>query len=352
VLRVVFALFLLLAVGLVLLPSPVKPEAWSPPPAPPLVGPLAPNEVLRDAALLAEGAVRGPEDLAFDAVGRVYAATADGKVVRLGANGAVEDYAATGGRPLGLRFDAGGSLVVCDLVKGLLAIDPARRVTVLATEADGVPFAFINNVDIASDGAIYFSDATSKFRGQDYRFDLLEARPHGRLLRYDPSARKTSVVLPDLYFANGVALSRNEDFLVVSETYRYRLRRYWLKGPKAGTSDVLADDLPGFPDNVDGNRHGSFWVAMFTVRNAVADALHPRPWAKSMLAKLPLAWWPKAEQYGLVLEVGEDGRILRSFHDPGGRRVHQITTARESSGQLYLGTLEQSWIGRLALPPR
>jgi sugar lactone lactonase YvrE len=352
VVRVLLALLLLLVVGLVVLPSPVNPEAWAPPPAPPLAGPLAPNEVLRDAALLAEGAVHGPEDLAFDAEGRVYAATADGKIVRLGADGKVEDYATTGGRPLGIRFDAAGNLLACALGKGLVSIDRTRRVTVLSTEADGVPFAFIDNLDVASDGTVYFSDATSKFAGQDYRFDLLEARPHGRLLRYDPATRETRVVLPNLYFANGVALSQNEDFLVVSETYRYRLTRYWLKGPTAGTSDVFLDNLPGFADNVDGNRHGSFWVAMFTVRNKVADALHPRPWAKAMLAKLPLALWPRPERYGLVLEVGEDGRILRSFHDPGGRRVQQITSARESSGQLYLGSLEQTWIGRLALPPR
>jgi sugar lactone lactonase YvrE len=350
--RVLTALLLLFLAGIVLLPSPVQPEAWSPPPAPPLAGPLAPNEVLRDAALLAEGAVRGPEDLAFDAEGRVYAATADGKVKRLAPDGKPEDFATTGGRPLGIRFDAAGSLIACDAAKGLVSIDPTGRVTVLATEAEGVPFGFIDNLDVASDGAVYFSDASSKFHAPDYRLDLLEARPHGRLLRYDPETRQTRVLLPRLYFANGVALSRNEDFLVVSETYRYRLTRYWLKGEKAGTSEVFLDNLPGFPDNVDGNRRGSFWVAMFTVRNRVADALHPRPWAKSMLAKLPLVLWPRPARYGLVLEVDEDGRILRSFHDPGGRRVHQVTTAREYSGQLYLGNLEQDWIGRLPLPPR
>lgn len=296
--------------------------------------------------------MRGPEDIAFDAEGRVYAATADGKVKRLSPDGRPEDFVDTGGRPLGIRFDAAGNLIACDLAKGLVSIDRAGRVTVLSTEAEGVPFAFIDNLDIASDGAIYFSDASSKFGGQDYRLDLLESRPHGRLLRYEPATRQTRVLLPRLYFANGVALSKNEDFLVVSETYRYRLTRYWLKGEKAGTSDVLLDNLPGFPDNVDGNRRGSFWVAMFTVRNPVADALHPRPWAKSMLAKLPLALWPRPARYGLVLEVDEEGRILRSFHDPGGRRVHQVTAAREHSGQLYLGNLEQDWIGRLALPPR
>ncbi len=350
--RVLFALLLLLLAGLVLLPSPVEPEAWSPPPAPPLAGALAPNEVLRDAALLAQGAVRGPEDLAFDAEGRVYAATADGKVKRLAPDGTLEDFATTGGRPLGIRFDAAGNLIACDLAKGLVSIDPRGRVTVLATEAEGVPFALHRQPR----------------RGERRRRLLLRRQlevprpglplrpPGGAAARTAPALRPGDAgdarAPPRLYFANGVALSRNEDFLVVSETYRYRLTRYWLKGEKAGTSDVLLDNLPGFPDNVDGNRRGSFWVAMFTVRNPLADALHPRPWAKSMLAKLPLALWPRPARYGLVLEVDEEGRVLRSFHDPGGRRVHQVTAAREYSGQLYLGNLEQDWIGRLALPPR
>ena len=53
-----------------------------------------------------------------------------------------------------------------------------------------------------------------------------------------------------------------------------------------------------------------------------------------------------------MLEIDEGGRILRSLHDPGGQRVFQITSARERDGQLYLGNLDQRWIGRLALPPR
>jgi hypothetical protein len=58
------------------------------------------------------------------------------------------------------------------------------------------------------------------------------------------------VLLKDLYFANGVALSANEDFVLVNETYRYRISRYWLKGEQAGTQDVFIDNLPGLPDNL------------------------------------------------------------------------------------------------------
>ena len=349
------ALLVLLAAALVvlaLLPSPIDPLAFEPPPAPAPEGPLAPNEALRPAELLAVGTLHGPEYLAFDASGRLYAATAEGAIVRLDEAGQPRLFAATGGRPLGMRFTAAGELLVCDSDKGLLSVDPGGRVTALAVEAEGVPFRLTDNLDVARDGTVYFSDASDRFGQPDYLLDLFEARPHGRLLRYDPVSRRTTVLLRDLYFANGVALSQGEDFVLVNETYRYRTRRYWLKGPRAGASEVFLDNLPGFPDNLDGNRQGSFWMALFTVRNPIADTVHPHPWAKSLLAKLPRFTWPRPKPYGLVLEVDESGRILRSLHDPGGRRVQHVTTAREHDGFLYLGTLDQAWIGRLALPAR
>jgi sugar lactone lactonase YvrE len=345
------ALLALLPLVLLLRPAPIDPAAYRPPPRPALSGPLAPNPALASATLLARGRVKGPEDVAFDALGRLYAGTRDGRIVRLRLpDERPETFAATGGRPLGLRFDPRGNLLVCDTSKGLVSIDPGGRLTVLSTEAEGVPFRFTNNLDVARDGVVYFTDASSGFGQDEYLYDLLEARPHGRLLRYDPASRRTEVVLGGLYFANGVALSPDESFVLVNETYRYRITRRWLRGPRAGEAEVFADDLPGFPDNLDPSPRGTYWVALFTVRNEVVDALHPHPFAKSLLARLPRILWPKPAPYGLVVEVDGAGRLLRSFHDPEGRRVPLITTAREHDGQLYLGTLEHDWIGRFPLP--
>jgi sugar lactone lactonase YvrE len=352
VLAVLAGVVVVALAALLLLPAPVDPAAYAPPSPPPLSGALTPNLALREAERLLEGEVHGPEDVAFDADGRLYASTADGKVVRLAPGGRAEDFAVTGGRPLGLRFDPRGNLVVCDSYRGLLSVDPGGRITVLATEAAGVPFRFTDNLDVARDGTIYFSDASSKFGQDQYLYDLLEARPHGRLLRHDPLDGRTRVLLPELAFANGVALQGAEEFLLVGETYRYRVLRHWLKGPRAGTTDVFADNLPGFPDNIGRGPRGTFWVALFTVRNPLMDALHPRPWAKRLLSKLPRFAWPRPAPYGLVLELDEEGRVLRSLHDPGGERVTQVTTAREHEGHLYLGTLHERWIGRLALPLR
>lgn len=343
------ALLALLAGYLLLWPTAVDPVAYHPPPKPAMAGPLAPNRELERAELLALGKIEGPEDVVVDAAGRVYGGTQDGAVVRLLADGAIEVFARTGGRPLGLAFDARQNLIVADAYRGLLAIDPAGKITVLATEAEGVPFRFTDHLDIASDGAIYFTDASARFPQGEYLYDLLESRPHGRFLRHEPRSGRTEVLLRDLYFANGVALSAAEDFVLVNETYRYRIRRFWLKGPRAGQSEIFVDNLPGFPDNITANRRGTFWLALFTVRNDLMDAMHPSPLAKKVVSRLPKLLWPKPEPYGLVLALNERGEILRSLHDPGGRRLKEITCAREHGGFLYLGSLHNDRIGRYRL---
>jgi sugar lactone lactonase YvrE len=334
----------------VLRPARIDPVAFEPRPGPGLRRAFAPNRELVQARRLADGRVAGPEDVAVGEGAALYTGTADGRIKRVSLlNEAVADFAVTGGRPLGLRFDPQGRLIVCDAVKGLLAIDREGRVTTLATEADGRPFRFTNNLDVARDGTIYFTDASDTFGTDEYLFDLLEARPHGRLLRHDPATGRTSLLLDGLHFANGVALSADEDFVAVAECYRYRIVLYWLKGPRAGRTEILIDNLPGFPDNLSRAADGGFWVALYTVRNERLDSLHPHPGLKKLISRLPALFWPKPARYGLVALLAPNGQPLLSLHDPTGERVHAVTTAREHEGHLYLGTLHDSWLARYDL---
>lgn len=342
-------LIALAVIYLAITPSPVDPAAWKPPVAPLLAGVLEPNDTLMKAELLGRGEIHGPEDTAVDAQGRVYAGLHDGRIVRIDAEDNVETFAETGGRPLGLDFDAQGNLIVADAYKGLLRIDPQGKTEVLTTSADGIPFAFTDDLDIASDGRIYFSDASSKFQQPEYLLDLFEGRPHGRLLRYDPATGKTETLLKDLYFANGIALSQNEDFVLVNETYRYRITRYWLKGDKAGTHDVFIDNLPGMPDNLQGDRAGTFWVALPTPRNPAADFLQDQPFLKAQLTKLPQWMWPKPQAYGFVIALDEQGQIVRSLHDTSGSHLRMITSAKPVGDFLYLGSLDNDRIGKLKI---
>jgi sugar lactone lactonase YvrE len=339
----------LLVAYVALWPAPIDPAAYQPPRKPPLEGPLAPNDLLQSSVIVAAGQVEGPEDVAFDSEGRMYAGTADGWIVRVERDGSVTKFADTGGRPLGLVFDANGNLIVADGIRGLLSIAPDKKITTLVTRAAGVELGFADDLDVARDGTVYFSDASSKFGPGEYLYDMLEARPHGRLLRYRPATNQVDVLLGGLYFANGVALSQNEDFVLVNETYRYRVTRYWLSGPRAGTADIFIDNLPGFPDNISSNRQGTFWLALFTVRNDTADWLAPRPFVKQALSKLPSFLWPKPQPYAFVIQLDETGAILSSLQDSSGAHLHTITSAQERDGHLYLGSLHNDRIGNYKL---
>lgn len=331
-------------------PAPIDPVAYTPGKLQALSGVLESNTLLQNAELLAPGEIHGPEEVAVDSLGRVYGGTQDGAIVRVLADGNLETFAETQGRPLGMQFDAHGNLIVCDAFKGLLSINPDGQIKVLATSADGVAFKFTDALDIAGNGQIYFTDASAKYSPNEYLYDLLESKPHGRFMVFDPGSGQVRVLLKDLYFANGVALSSQEDFVLINETYRYRVLRYWLKGPGAGTWEIFIDNLPGFPDNISSNHNGTFWLALFTVRNKAVDRLQSSPFVKAQLSKLPQSLWPLPKPYGLVLALDEQGNVTQSLHDPTGKHLGAITSAREYNGYLYLGSLHNDRIGKYKLP--
>jgi len=337
---------ILLIIILIALKSPVDPVAYNAPKKPAMTGVLAPNNLLQKAEILAKGKVDCPEEIAADEKGRLYFGTPAGTISRLLSNGVIETFATTGGRPLGMKFDKKGNLIVADAYKGLLSVDHQGSVKILATSADGVPFKCTDGLDVAKNGTVYFTDASDKFPLKDYLLDMLEACPHGRLMRYDPATGKVTVLIGGLKFANGVALSQNEDFVLVNETYTYSIHRYWLAGPKAGTSDIFIENLPGFPDNISSNGKGKFWLALFTVRNDALDVLHKYPKIKSLLSKLPVSLWSKSEKHGFVVALDEQGNITGTLQDPTGEHLYDITSAQEYAGYLYLGSFHADRIGK------
>lgn len=343
-----FLVLVVLLGGFVLAPSPIDAKAWQPPTPEAMTGLLAPNEHLREAELLAKGQVYGPEDTAVNSEGVVFAGTQDGYIVRVFPDGQVENWLSTGGRPLGMVFDQNGNLIVADAWKGLLSIAPNGEIAVLASEAEGTPFRFTDDVDIAPDGQIYFTDASSRFYEPDYQLDLLEMRPHGRFLRYSPKTGKTEVLLGDLHFANGVSVAPNGDSVLINETWKYRILRYWINGSKAGQTEVFADNLPGFPDNLAVDDQGRFWVAFPTLRNASIDALHPKPWLKELVAKLPQSLQPAPQEYGLVVAFDDDGTVIASLHDTQGKHLQEITSVNPHGEDLYFGSLHNDRIGRMS----
>ena len=329
-------------------PSPIESVAWKPSRIPALQGVLERNSTLRDTEVFGVGDLDAPEDVAIDQNGAIYTGLENGDIVKVGLDGSITPWVNTGGRPLGMMFNHRDDLVVCDGSRGLLSINKAGEISVLTDQVDGSRINFAHNLDIANDGTVYFTEASSKWERDKYLHDLMETKPYGRLLMYDPVSRMTSVVMEGLYFANGVALSSDERFLLVTETWRYRVMRYWLKGDKAGTSAQYMGNLPGFPAGIS-NQNNHFWLSMVTLRNPVLDKTHETPWLKDALAKLPEFLTPEPIPYGLVLKVKETGPIESSLHDVGGKVIQGISSAVEKDGYLYFGTFKGDRVGRYKL---
>jgi sugar lactone lactonase YvrE len=333
-------------------------DPWTPPAAPELTGVLAPNAKLERARPLARGKIVGPESVTRGPDGKVYSGLLDGSIARIDeGSDKVEVFARTGtaseacgkdpavqhrcGRPLGVRFDKDGTLFVCDTERGLLSFSREGRMTVLSTSAKGVAYMFTDDLDIASDGTIYFTDASSKYGTHHYRDDIMENRPHGRLLRYRPQDKRTDVLLGGLYFANGVQLAPDESYVLVAETTRYRIRRYHLSGPKAGSDDIFADNLPGFPDNIRRGSANNYWVALGAKRNPLLDTMHAHPSLKSFVLRVvPLQTFEDyvVPKIGLVISLDENGKIVDSLWDQGGSAARQVAEADEIDGKLYIGS--------------
>ncbi|MGC5170514.1 SMP-30/gluconolactonase/LRE family protein [Microbacterium sp. DT81.1] len=281
--------------------------------------------------------------------GAVFTGTADGSIFRVSHGGdRVDRIARTQGRPLGLELDLDGRLLVCDAHRGLLRIDTGTGdVEVVAGEVGGRPMRFCNNAAIAADGTVWFSDSSTKFGIGEWKADFVQNTRTGRLLRLDTDGTVT-IVLDGLAFANGVALSRAEDFVAVAETGARTVVRHWLSGPKTGTRDLLCDDLPGYPDNIARGSDGLIWVTIASPRDPLVERLQAGPMVLRRLStRLPERLQPAPKRTVRVQAYDDEGRLIHDVDaDPKSQQTpyHMVTGVREHEGRVWLGSLHEAAI--------
>lgn len=335
-------------------PVAIDPVAWAAPESPGYTGDFAPNERLAGIERVALGAHEGPEDIAIGPEGRLYIPTHDGMILRHDpVSGAVEEFSNTGGRPLGVEFDQHGTLFAADAYLGLLSLDGEGKITVLADKTvDGSPIDYADDVDIGADGIVYFSDASVKFGAMANGgtlpaslLDLMDHGPNGRVLRYDPASGETTVLLDGLSFANGIALTADGTHLMVVETGTYSVLKLPVGG---GEPERIVENLPGFPDNINRNPDGTFWVGLVSPRSPAADALAGKPFLRKVVQRLPASIRPKPKRYGFVLRIDEDGKVLETMQDPSGAYALTTGMIEAADGRRYVSSLTEPDLGVLA----
>ncbi|TMV07754.1 SMP-30/gluconolactonase/LRE family protein [Ruegeria sediminis] len=348
-----FLLILLLAgTGYLLFwPVPVEPVAYHPPVSLGFSGDFAENRGLDKAALISlPGEDTGPEDLAVMPDGTVYTTSLSGVLYRIDEDQPVE-VDRLGGRPLGLKAGPDGALYIADSYRGLMRWDGPGTLETLVSEIDGAPVIYANQLDVARDGTVYFSNSSDRFDPETMGgtkptsvLTIWEQSDSGYVARRNPDGTVEKLVEGFVY-TNGVALSPDEDFLLIAETGRARVHRLWLKGENTGEMEVFLDNLPGYPDNLEAQGNGTYWMAFASPR-VPAEKLMPYPFLRKVVWRLGPLVRPAPIHRGMMVHFDGEGRILRTLQDPDGRLG--ITTGGKIVGdRFYVMTLDSPWFGRM-----
>jgi len=292
----------------------------------------------------------GPEDVVVGSDGLIYTGLLDGRILSVGPkDGAAREVAKTGGRPLGLEATADGRLLICDAPKGLLELDlKTGALRALVTHDRKEPLIFCSNVVAAPGGDIFFTVSSMRYSFQDWRKDLIENLPTGRVYRRAADGTLTRL-MDGLRFANGLALARDGKSLIIAETAAHRLFRLWLAGDRAGASETIAE-LPGFPDNLCADGDGLIWVALPTEPNPMLESIYKLPlFLRQLTARLPESMQPNPSRVAWV-----------EAYDAGGARVHEfkwtdggfamVTGLCRVGDRIWCGGLHEHALMRFDLP--
>nr|XP_027224967.1 adipocyte plasma membrane-associated protein-like [Penaeus vannamei]XP_027224968.1 adipocyte plasma membrane-associated protein-like [Penaeus vannamei]XP_027224969.1 adipocyte plasma membrane-associated protein-like [Penaeus vannamei]XP_027224971.1 adipocyte plasma membrane-associated protein-like [Penaeus vannamei]XP_027224972.1 adipocyte plasma membrane-associated protein-like [Penaeus vannamei] len=363
----------------------------------PLEGRLEPNDILDASERILDGKIVGPESVASKSDDEIFVSLHGGKILRIwgkqfdhfkiitsigpGCDGPWQEKIC--GRPLGLRFAPDGRLLVADAYLGLFSVDvetgEKERLFDPLEEIDGVAPKLLDDLDIDSEGNIYWSDASISADLSDGIIEML-SDPSGRLIKFDPKTKKNTVLMKNIHFANGVQLSPDHDFVLVCETFQKRVWRYWLQGPKAGASEIFVDRLPGMPDNLRNRNEGGYYVSLVAVKSPEAfdelKFLTKLPWLRKLLLRFvnlakmvfdtvskiypnkftedisfkifnlePIAQH-MASNKTIVVELDAEGNIDGSMQGNSGR-LRFISQTNKIGDNIFFGSPYNKYLGRL-----
>ena len=324
-------------------------------------GPFEQNDKLRHVSVIGLGKIEAPEDVILDRNDHLYAGSRHGDIIRFFAPDydRMEVFAHIGGQPLGMAFDREDTLYVCVGGMGLYRVTPQGQVEKASDETNRSLFSvnddsrlrLADDLDIADDGRVFFSEATTRYEMDEWAVDGLEARGNGRIICYDPKTNRTHTVLRGLKFPNGICMASDRQSLLFAETWGCSIKRYWFDGPKTGAVETVIETLPGYPDNINLASDGNYWLALVGMRSPAIDLAWKMPgFRKRMARRLPADEWlfPNINT-GCVVKFSESGEVLESFWDREALNHPMITSMREHRGHLYLGGIANNRIGRLKL---
>ncbi|EMO45917.1 SMP-30/gluconolactonase/LRE family protein [Leptospira santarosai] len=305
------------------------------------------NNFLLESEWIHKEILNRPYGIAIDTSGFIYTGTEDRKIVRIRTNEKVETFAILEGRPLGMVFDPYGNLLVCVEEVGIVEIrkDGSQRI-LISKLPDGSPLRFPHGIDVTKNGKIYFTVSSRSHSFQESFLEELSSKSDGMILTADKNSGSLVILNESLFYPTGIAVSSNEQFLLVSEPFRHRISSVPLSGQKKGVEKFFLTNIPGLPALITGNS-GSFWIGIPYFRNQVLDRIQEYPEIKNLLTGLPNFLFARNTPRGLVFELNDFGDITANYQDISDSSVTGITSVLKHAGNIYLVSLTAGKIAKM-----
>ncbi|KAK8993686.1 hypothetical protein V6N11_007908 [Hibiscus sabdariffa] len=202
----------------------------------------------------------------------------------------------------------------------------------LATSAEGVSFKLTNALDIDTDTdmeMVHFTDSSTTFQRRHIFLSILTFDKSGRLLKYDPRTKNVTVMYKGLAFPNGVALNKDNSFLLVVEPMRMRILKFKLEDEAKGYVPEQFVQLSRSSDNIKRNEKGEFWIGL----NSGRESIHTDLVGFNM------------DPVGVKYD--EEGKVLKELDGNGALTFSSVSEIEEFNGELYIGSVVKPYVGIL-----
>jgi gluconolactonase len=164
--------------------------------------------------------------------------------------------------------DREGRLITCEHdSRRLTRTELDGAITVLIDSFQGKKLNAPNDVVVAADGAIWFTDPGYGIFG-NYEGHLAEPELPPRVYRLDAKSGQATIVADDFDKPNGLAFSADEKKLYIIDSGlthggRANIRVFDVNGDKLANNKVFAENFaPGFTDGVRTDIDGNVWCSM------------------------------------------------------------------------------------------
>ena len=185
------------------------------------------------------------------------------------ASGVVRDYATDAGFANGRTLDVDGSVVQCSHGRRRVERDRGGLVSAIVDEWQGVRLNSPNDVVIAPDGAIWFTDPAYGITEPREGYPGLREYGDHYVFRYDQTTGETAPVVIDVEEPNGLGFSPDGALFYVADSSSVRkpagvgnahIRVYDVQdGVRCKNGRVFARIDQGFPDGFAVDALGNIW---------------------------------------------------------------------------------------------